>query len=501
MGFLEAIAGRREPCVMSGVSSTPVGSPFGHWGRRVVGWAVVVAVVLAGVVVMPSPSGAQPRPTVVSDPGQVQFTVTGGSLQLGGVSVNLPPCDSVGAGCLAFAATIGADGRFTVAPANLQLPAVDLPVDQLGLGLPIGLRAEAFTAGPIRGLISPQGRLVTFTIGLGIRLKPDPAALGPLALFADQLTCGIGPVVLSLTSGGSGAVTGTAYDPSTGAATLVDGRYTVPGLACSPLMTTFLPLLSGGALGGVDIVGLLRTANTTLGLPSPSGDSAVVFDTVVSRIGGGTGPVPLTSGGALWPVSSFADVPRGAHFDGAVRWLTVHGITTGLGGSATRFGPDGAVTRGQMAAFLWRMMDRRNAVTPCGFNDVPASAFFDSAVCWLKVQAITTGVGGNTSVFAPSRPLTRGEMALFLWRLAGSPGGSPAPTFTDLVPGAAYVPAVAWLAANGITTGINGDPTRFAPGTVVKRAQMASFLYRMAMTPSAWGPSATMPTTMVPSDT
>ena len=36
-----------------------------------------------------------------------------------------------------------------------------------------------------------------------------------------------------------------------------------------------------------------------------------------------------------------------------VDWLYDQGITTGTG--ATEFSPDGVVTRGQMATFLWRL--------------------------------------------------------------------------------------------------------------------------------------------------
>jgi hypothetical protein len=266
-------------------------------------------------------------------------------------------------------------------------------------------------------------------------------------------------------------------------------------------MTTVLALVGGTTPGIGDLGTLVATANQTLSLPTAAGANAVVFNVVVSRVMGDGALVPLVPGGGMWPVSGFRDVPTGAHFDQAVRWLKAHGITTGLGGSATTYGSAAHVTRGQMAAFLWRMMDRRTASDQCGFTDVGVSAFFARSVCWLKVRSITTGVGGNLSTFAPSRSLTRGEMALFLWRLAGSPTGSPRPLFRDLVAGAAYGPAVAWLAANNITTGIGGDPFRFAPGAKVTRAQMASFLYRLASTPSAWSPSDTLPTTMVPQPT
>jgi hypothetical protein len=487
MGFLIATTGNREPFVNSRMKTTRP--------RRLVVAAMVAVLALVAAVPMASASSAQGSPSVIAEPGAIRLAITGGSLGLGGVDVPLPGCNPDGTGCLSFGATIGADGRFVVGPADIQLPRVDLPVDQLGLGLPVGLGLEVYTAGPTTGLIAPGAGLVTLSLGIGIRLVPDLSTLGSLAVFARGASCGLGPIQLLLTSGGSGDVTGVPYDPSTGTVSLVDGNYDVPALGCSPLLTAILPLLAGDALGGVDVAGLLSTTNTALDLPAAAGASSVAFDVVVSTLTGGQ-RTALVAGGALWPGSGFVDVPGGSHFDQAVRWLKAHQITTGLGGSSRVFGPAVAVNRGQMAAFLWRMMDRRTAPGSCGFADVAPSAFFARSTCWLKDRDITTGVGGVTSVFAPTRDLTRGEMALFLWRLAGRPLGSPPSTFTDLADGAAYVPAVAWLVANSITTGVNGDPTRFAPGAVVTRAQMASFLYRLASNAGAWGPTATLPTTL-----
>lgn len=490
MGFLGTTTGSQEPFVVSAAR------PLRQHRRLMSSLAMAVAVSLVSVVTVVLPAGAQPGPAVVANPGRVLITVTSGAIGLGGVDLPLPPCDEVGTGCLSFTATVAPDGSFTVANRDLQLPRFDLPLDQLGQAIPIGLSVETYTAGAIGGLISPQGRLARLELGLGVRLVPDLSSLGPLSFLASGASCGIGPVQLSLTTGGSGDVTGVPYDPDTGTASLVDGRYEVPGLACSPLISIILPLLAGDALAGVNINDVIGTANQALGLPSSSGDSAVTFDVTVSRVGSDA-LMPLTSGGIAWPSTGFGDVPGSAIFDEAVRWLKAQGITTGLGGSATVFGPGAAVNRGQMAAFVWRMMDRRNAPADCGFTDVRSSAFFARAVCWLKAANVTTGVNG-TSAFAPDRALTRGEMALFLWRVAGEPAGSPPSAFTDLAPGAGYVPAVAWLSANGITTGMRNDPSTFNPGGAVTRAQMALFLYRLVSTPQAWDPAVTLPTAIVP---
>jgi hypothetical protein len=62
-----------------------------------------------------------------------------------------------------------------------------------------------------------------------------------------------------------------------------------------------------------------------------------------------------------------------------------------------------------------------NAVA--GFGDVPEGAFYAAPVQWMDDEEITTGT--SPGCFSPSRSVTRGEFATFLWRASGSlPGGS-----------------------------------------------------------------------------
>ena len=48
-----------------------------------------------------------------------------------------------------------------------------------------------------------------------------------------------------------------------------------------------------------------------------------------------------------------------------------------------------------------------------------AGSFYEEAVDWLAASGITTGVDEDR--FAPDDPVTRAQMATFLWRRAGSP--------------------------------------------------------------------------------
>ncbi|MCC5947050.1 MAG: S-layer homology domain-containing protein [Nitriliruptoraceae bacterium] len=177
------------------------------------------------------------------------------------------------------------------------------------------------------------------------------------------------------------------------------------------------------------------------------------------------------------------DVAADRYFTDGVVWLRQHRISDGWGNTG-EFRPDATVTRGQMAAFLWRMMGEPAGAPSHAFTDVPPGAYYDPAVRWLTAEGITDGVG-NTGLFMPDRPVRRGEMATFLWRLTGSSGGSPTAGWRDTGDGRFYDAAVDWLTAMEITNGV-GSTNTFAPDRSVTRAEMAAFLHRTASNRAAW---------------
>ena len=185
-------------------------------------------------------------------------------------------------------------------------------------------------------------------------------------------------------------------------------------------------------------------------------------------------PSPVTPAAAA---SAFDDVPEGQFYTDAVAWLADAGITTGT--SDTTFSPDDFVTRGQMAAFLERYAQVSGEPGAHGFGDVPGGAFFDGPVSFLVDREITTGTSATT--FSPDDFVTRGQMATFLWRFSNQPVSDTPNDFTDVPEGRFFTDAVTWLAAKGITTGTTA--TTFSPGDSVTRAQMATFLWRLAGEP------------------
>jgi hypothetical protein len=182
-------------------------------------------------------------------------------------------------------------------------------------------------------------------------------------------------------------------------------------------------------------------------------------------------------------VPTFTDVPRGSYFAAAVSWMEQSGITDGVG-STGRYAPHSRITRAEVAALLWRMMGRPRTARPHGFPDVPAGSYYDAAVRYLAARGVTGGVG-NTGRYVPTRTVTRAEMVTFLWRLAGSPTVGQRHRFPDVPARSYYDQAVSWASRYRITDGV-GDTGLFQPFDPVTRAQMAALLHRLASKPPAW---------------
>lgn len=168
-------------------------------------------------------------------------------------------------------------------------------------------------------------------------------------------------------------------------------------------------------------------------------------------------------------VAGFGDVESGRYFSVPVQWMVDEDITTGT--TLTCFSPGELVTRGQAAAFLWRMEGSRSA-PPHPFADVHR-AWQHAPVSWLFAEGITTGTSGTT--YSPDDTLTRGQFAALLYRLAGEPAPASGHPFADIV-ASWQQDAVAWMFEQGITVGTSD--TEFSPDGGMTRGEIATFLYR-----------------------
>ena len=119
-------------------------------------------------------------------------------------------------------------------------------------------------------------------------------------------------------------------------------------------------------------------------------------------------------------VARFGDVEPMRFYTEAVQWMVDNDITTGT--SEFCFSPHDYVTRGQAAAFMWRMMGFPESAGARPFVDV-IKAWQQDPVAWMFLLGITTGTSDTT--YSPDDFLTRGQLAALLWRLAGTPAGNP----------------------------------------------------------------------------
>lgn len=197
------------------------------------------------------------------------------------------------------------------------------------------------------------------------------------------------------------------------------------------------------------------------------------------RVLGSLTAAVLAAGVMLLPspasgVAGFGDVSNSAFYTNAVQWMVDNDITTGT--SPTCFSPNDPVTRGQAAAFMWRMEGQPSAPAH-SFTDVTAG-YQQAPVSWMAANDITTGTTPTT--YSPNDQLTRGQLAALLHRLAGNPAASGHP-FNDITAAWQQTP-VAWMVAESITTGTT--PTTFSPNVTVTRGQLATFFHRYKGSPA-----------------
>ena len=144
------------------------------------------------------------------------------------------------------------------------------------------------------------------------------------------------------------------------------------------------------------------------------------------------------------------------------------------GTGASTFSPGDGCTRFQIVTFLWRACGCPTAATAASFSDVSPSDSFYEAVRWAVERSITNGTGGSS--FSPYATCTRAQIVTFLYRAAGSPTVSSGIRFFDVAPNAFCRDAVAWATERGITNGTSD--TTFSPDAACTRAEVVTLLYR-----------------------
>ena len=122
--------------------------------------------------------------------------------------------------------------------------------------------------------------------------------------------------------------------------------------------------------------------------------------------------------------SYFSDVPEGEWYatwvDQAFDQGLMSGYTDANGELTGFFSPDDELTRAQVAMVLWRMAGMPGIHEGSLFDDVEFGAWYEAAVDWCVEAGMVTGYtsGADEGCFRPDRPVSRQELAVMAWRYA-----------------------------------------------------------------------------------
>ena len=101
-------------------------------------------------------------------------------------------------------------------------------------------------------------------------------------------------------------------------------------------------------------------------------------------------------------------------FVNEIIWLAEQGISRGC--AAHTYCPNNPVTRAQMASFLTRALDLQAPPRQAGFVDVDPTNVHATNIEALHRAQITAGCTQEPLQYCPNRPITRAQMAAFLYR-------------------------------------------------------------------------------------
>ncbi|MDI3330017.1 MAG: S-layer homology domain-containing protein [Micrococcus sp.] len=238
---------------------------------------------------------------------------------------------------------------------------------------------------------------------------------------------------------------------------------------------------------------VLPPTGSAVAAPSPGMEAPVIAESVTSE------PVPVTVDGVdvaeleelpeapaaaevpemrsgrlgACAVRDFRDIPPGHSYYRYVHWMACEGLTAGYANGT--FGLSRQLSRGEAAMFLYRLSgERHQPGTTVDFRDVPVGGAYFTAVSWMEEKGYSAGYANGT--FDRTRSISRGELASFLYRMSGQAHRTSAYSpYSDMSPQSAFFTAAAWLESTGMISGYTDRS--FRPNRPVTRGEAATFLY------------------------
>ena len=188
-------------------------------------------------------------------------------------------------------------------------------------------------------------------------------------------------------------------------------------------------------------------------------------------------------GGELCPSAHLVDVDQDLWYHAAIDWAVEAGVMTGYDDGSNTFGPEDALTRAQLAQVLYNQAGKPDAdvADAAAFADCAGGAWYAKAIAWASSEGLMTGYDDGSGRFGPDDVLSREQLAVVFWRLAGSPeADADLSEFPDGADTSAWAEAaVEWAVSTGLIEGYahNGE---LGPTDSLTRAQMATVLMREA---------------------
>lgn len=196
-----------------------------------------------------------------------------------------------------------------------------------------------------------------------------------------------------------------------------------------------------------------------------------------------SGKTKIDSGSVTFSIKSrtssrvFTDVTyanTGSWSADSVDFMYANGLIYGTG--KNKFNPNGTMTRGDLVLILYRLAGEPSVSSIKNpFTDIKSSDYYYKAVLWAYANNVVNGTGGST--FSPKAAVTREQLATILHRYSGSPSSSiRLGSFTDASSVSSYATnAMKWAVGKGIIT---GSGTKLDPRSSATRAQVAAMLHR-----------------------
>ena len=180
------------------------------------------------------------------------------------------------------------------------------------------------------------------------------------------------------------------------------------------------------------------------------------------------------------PLAAFTDLDPKAWYADDVRWVLAEGVMNGMGGGI--FAPDGSVSRAMVAQVLWNLEGKPVVNYAMQFTDVAQGAWYAEAVRWAASAGLANGYEDGS--FRPDGAVTREELATFLYRYLQSKGLGFTGAWMFLLEfdDASEISewadeAMHWMVMNGILNG-RGE-NLLVPGGTATRAELAAMLHRL----------------------